>query len=187
VTRSEIRPENAQRVFETYLQASAYVDSAIGELVALWAERMGDAPLLVTADHGQAFYEQGMLGHGQSIDAIQTRVPLIVRGVGGTWPEPLGLADLRGLLLTHLFEAPGRARFAADPARRVFQHAGPLERPYLIGLRGSDRATSWAFATSEGRDPDHADSKLDATAELLPVAWTWERWQAERLGASSEH
>lgn len=174
VTRSEIRPENAQHVFETYLQASAHVDRKIGELVALWGERMGDAPLLVTADHGQSFYEQGMLGHGQSVDASQSRVPLIVRGIGGTWPEPLGLADLRGLLLTHLFEAPGRARFVVEPARRVFQYVGLLERPYLVALRGPDRSTSWAFASSQAGEADSRD-------ELLPALWTWEWWQAERL------
>ena len=186
VTRSEIRPENAQRVFETYLQASAHVDRAIGELTALWADRMGEAPILVTADHGQSFYEQGMLGHGQSIDASQSRVPLIVVGIGGTWPEPLGLADLRGLLLTHLFEAPGRARFAADPTRRVFQYAGPLERPYVIGLRGSERSASWTFSSSEGRAIDDPGSRIPDGEELLPVLWTWEWWQAERLSAASQ-
>jgi hypothetical protein len=185
VTRSEIRPENAERVFETYLQASAHVDRAIGELVALWGERMGEAPLLVTADHGQSFYEQGMLGHGQSVDASQSRVPLIVVGIGGTWPEPLGLADLRGLLLTHLFEAPGRARFVVEPARQVFQYVGLLERPYVVGLRGSDRSLSWAFARSEGREGDPANIPVHEVRELLPVLWTWEWWQAEQLGAAS--
>ncbi len=179
VTRSEIRPENARRVFETYLQSSAYVDRAIGELVALWGEHMGEAPLLVTSDHGQSFYEQGMLGHGQSIGANQSRVPLIVVGVGGTWPEPLGLADVRGLLLTHLLEAPGRVRFWADPTRRVFQYAGPLERPYLIGLRGLDRAASWVFARSEDRDADEPTRRIDDVQELLPLLWTWEVWQAD--------
>ena len=182
VTRSEIRPENAQRVFETYLQASAHVDHAIGELVALWGERMGDAPLLITADHGQSFYEDGLLGHGQSLDPNQSRVPLISAGIGGTWPEPLGLADLRGLLLTHLFEAPGRARFAVDPTRRVFQYVGQLERPYMVGLRAWDRSASWAFATSESRKTDNRDEP-----ELLTALWTWEWWQAERPGTESEH
>jgi hypothetical protein len=186
VTRSEIRPENAQRVFETYLQASAHVDRAIGELVALWGERMGEAPLLVTADHGQSFYEDGVLGHGQSLDANQSRVPLILLGIGGTWPEPLGLADLRGLLLSHLFEAPGRARFAVDPARRVFQYVGPLERPYLVGLRGWDRSANWAFSKSEGHEADDAGAGIRDAEELLPVFWTWERWQAERLGAAPQ-
>jgi len=182
VTRSEIRPENAQRVFETYLQASTHVDRAIGELVALWGERMGEAALLVTADHGQSFYETGVLGHGQSLDPDQTRVPLILSGIGGTWPEPLGLADLRGLLLTHLFEGSGRARFAVDPARRVFQYVGRLEHPYMVGLRAWDRSASWAFARSEGREADSRDER-----ELLRALWTWEWWQAERVGTESEH
>ena len=184
VTRSEIRPENAERVLETYLQASAHVDRAIGELTALWTQHMGDAPLLITADHGQSFYENGMLGHGQSIDTSQSRVPLIVVGIGGAWPEPLGLADLRGLLLTHLFEAPGRAHFVADPARRVFQYVGALERPYLVGLRGSERSAAWNFESSAGIGVDDVTTRIRDDAELLPVLWTWEWWQADAASST---
>ena len=114
VSRSEIRHQNAQRVFDTYLQAVANVDRSIGALVELWNQHAGAAPFIVTADHGQSFYENGLLGHGQAVDEAQARVPLIVVGIGGLWPEPLALSDLRGLVLTHLFEEPARPRFRAD-------------------------------------------------------------------------
>ncbi len=175
VTRPEIRPENAQRVFETYLQASANVDRAVGELVSLWNERLGAQPILVTGDHGQAFYEHGMLGHGQAVDELQSRVPLIVVGIGGTWPEPIGMADLRGLVLAHLFAAPGRARFVEEPTRRLFQYAGPLARPYVIALRGVRGATAWDFARSQSIDPDAPHAPTAAPPQLF---WTWEHWQA---------
>ncbi|MGH7287892.1 MAG: sulfatase-like hydrolase/transferase, partial [Myxococcota bacterium] len=145
VGRSEIRPENARRVLETYLQAATNVDRAVDFLVAMWRERMGPAPLIVTADHGQSFYENGILGHGQTVDEAQSRVPLVVVGIGGTWPEPLGLADLRGLLLEHLFEAPGKPHFSEVPERVVFQYTGPLARPRRIALRGVDGVTEYQF------------------------------------------
>jgi hypothetical protein len=178
VGRAEIRPDNAQRVLETYLQACANVDLAIGDLVALWRERMGEAPLLITADHGQSFYEHGMLGHGQSIDEGQSRVPLVLQGIGGDWPEPLGLADVRGLLLTHLFEPSQPTRFVPAPERRVFQYTGRLDRPYLIGLRSQERAVSWEFQASAGRDGDDASVAIDDATALLPLLWSWEFWQA---------
>jgi hypothetical protein len=185
VERSEIRPENAERVFDTYLQAVANVDRSIGELVGLWNERTGGAPVLITADHGQAFYEAGMLGHGQAVDAAQSRVPLVVTGMGGVWPEPLGMSDLRGLILTHLFEAaPGPVRFVADPARRVFQCVGPLEHPALIALRDVAGARAWRFASSRGESGDApgAPASPDGSASD-DVVWTWESWQASALTA----
>lgn len=186
VTRSEIRPENANRVLDTYLQASTHVDRAVDDLLGLWSEHMGDAPLLVTADHGQSFYENGMLGHGQSVDASQSRVPLIVNGIGGVWPEPIGLADLRGLLLTHLFEPPARARFAVDPARRVFQYVGGLERPYSVALRGAERVTVWDFRRVAGVVLDAPTAGAPDEAELHRALGTWERLQAESLRSRTE-
>jgi hypothetical protein len=178
VTRPEIRPENARRVFETYLQASANVDRAIGELVSLWNDRLGDQPILVTGDHGQAFYEHDMLGHGQALDELQSRVPLIAVGIGGVWPEPIGMADLRGLLLTHLFAAPGRARFVEDANRSLFQYAGSLARPYAIALRGVRGANAWDFTRGAAIDPDKPGA---TTIAPPPLFWTWEHWQAEAV------
>lgn len=177
VGRSEIRPENARRVFETYLQASANVDAAIGELVGLWRERMGDSPLLVTGDHGQSFYENGMLGHGQAVDEAQSRVPLIVVGIGGRWPEPLGLSDLRGLLLTHLFAESGRPRFEVDPSKAVFQYAGSLERPAMVGLRSAVGSAAWQFSAARGLNPDQPASPPPPDLAVDRVIWTWEFWQ----------
>jgi Sulfatase len=178
VGRSEIRPENAQRVYETYLQAVANVDRAVGELVALWNGQTGGGPLLVTADHGQAFYERGMLGHGQAIDEAQSRVPLIVSGIGGVWTEPLGMSDLRGLLLTNLFDEPGRARFELDPQRRVFQFVGPMKRPVLVALRDAAGAAVWRFARGRGEWSDDIASPPPSDDVLKQVLWTWEYWQA---------
>ncbi len=74
------------------------------------------AALLVTADHREALYEDGLLGHGQTLSEQQTRVPFIVHEIGGEWPEPNGLADVRGLLRRNLAEQGVHAgpRFVAD-------------------------------------------------------------------------
>lgn len=174
VSRAEIRPENARQVFETYLQASRHVDHAVGELLALWAERTGGAPVLVTADHGQSFYENGMLGHGQSVDASQSRVPLVVAGIGGEWPEPLGLADVRGLLLTHLFAEPGRARFVVDPDRRVFQYVGAFEQPLVVALRRAGGANAWDFTRGQSEAVDSVRADVSDSVGAIDAVWTWE-------------
>jgi hypothetical protein len=177
VTRPEIRPWNADRVLATYLQAAANVDASVGQLVELWRTHFDAAPLLVTADHGQAFYEEGMLGHGQSVAAGQTRVPLIAVGLGGDWPEPLGLADLRGLILGGLAETGSAPRFTPDPTRRIFQFTGLLEAPKEIALRTSDGVTRLELGSG------HAYSRSGAGAEkplatddpaVHEVIWSWE-------------
>jgi hypothetical protein len=171
VRRSEIRPWNAERVLATYLQAAANVDASIGRLVALWRAHAGGAPLLITADHGQAFYEEGMLGHGQSVAAGQTRVPLIVVGLGGDWPEPLGLADLRGLILRGLAQPDERPRFVSDPARRIFQFTGLLEAPKEIALRTSTGVTVVELSREEPEG--------QAAREVI---WSWEALRAQGSG-----
>jgi hypothetical protein len=174
VTRSEIRPWNAERVLATYLQAAANVDASLGKLVALWHTHVGEAPLLITADHGQAFYEEGMLGHGQSVAAGQTRVPLIAVGLSGDWPEPLGLADLRGLILGGLAQPQDGPRFVSDPERRIFQFTGLLEAPKEIALRTSAGVTTVVLGRGE-----------PAGQAAREVIWTWEALRAQGEGEAA--
>src|SRR5262249_51793600 len=102
--RSDIRAAHANQVFEAYANAAANVDRAVQTVFEAFRARIGGADLavIVTADHGETFYEHGALGHGQSLDALETRVPFIVWGLGGDWREPIGASDVRELLLGHL-------------------------------------------------------------------------------------
>jgi len=137
LARDEIRPENRARVWRAYLNAAANVDRAIGQLVELAHDRLGANTLVVvTGDHGQSFYENGLLGHGQAVDDAQTAVPLVVGAVRARLPDPAGVSDLRGLV-GHWLD--GTTPAEAELARaEIFQHAGSLEQPALVALR--DRA-----------------------------------------------
>jgi hypothetical protein len=178
VDRAEIRPWNAERVFETYLQAVANVDRAIAELLRVWRAYEGDSAVLVTADHGQAFYEDGMLGHGQSLADNQSRIPLIVVGMGGDWPEPLGMADLRGLILRDLATSgQSVAHFAPDPERRLFQFTGPLERPNEIALRSTSELTVVDLPARRARRQGGGAAAVPLPEDdprARDVVWTWE-------------
>jgi hypothetical protein len=132
--RSAIRPEQRERVWRAYLNAAANVDAAIGRLLALARGSLGAQTLvLVTGDHGQSFYEQGLLGHGQSLDATQAAVPFLVSRPDARLPSPLALSDARGLI-GHWLDgvAPPRESFART---EIFQHLGALERPSVVALR----------------------------------------------------
>jgi hypothetical protein len=172
LARRAIQPENAAEVYATYANAAANVDRAIGSLVERLRARPGarELALLVTSDHGEALFEDGVLGHGLALDAAQTRVPLVVSGVGGEWPEPIGLSDVRGALQRALAEPAGpapRPRFVPRRERRVLQYMAVPETPRLLALRGLD--TELRYDTRDTRPPDSPEF-----AEL--VRW-WEALQ----------
>jgi phosphoglycerol transferase MdoB-like AlkP superfamily enzyme len=185
IPRREIGPDRRDWLWATYANNAANVDHAIGRLLEAWNAHLAgrDSALLITADHGQAFYEQGLLGHGQSLDEKQTRVPFILRGIGGEWPEPLGHADVRGLLRRNLplevAGVPPRARFVPDPERSILQFVPYIDEPRWVGLRSLKRLAAFnlrferLILIDENDDPlpipeGEADSLQDE------IIWNWE-------------
>ena len=152
----------------TYANAAANVDRAIEALVALLRARAGAAEwvVIVTSDHGEALFEDGVLGHGLMLDATQTRVPLVVSGLAGEWPEPIGLSDVRAALQRSLGiprgEAPPRLRFQPDAGRSVLQYMAIPEQPRLLALRGLD--TELRYDTTQ---PADASDPAFAHADLV--------------------
>ena len=172
----QIRPDDPAGVYATYANATANVDRALERLVALWRAHAGpDAAVLVTSDHGEALFEAGALGHGLSLDATQTRVPLVVVGLGGDWPEPAAISDLRGQLQRALASnGATRPRFVPEPGRRVLQYMALVERPRLLCLRGLD--TELRYDTTDPPPPESEDFRQ--------MVWWWESLQLERARAA---
>lgn len=191
LAQGEIRADRAEQVWATYLNTAANVDRAIEELVtAWWAARGPDGVILVTSDHGQSLYdEEGYLGHGRSLRASQTRVPFLVWGLGGDWPEPIGLADVRGLLARDLpGSAPPPLRFVPDPERTLFAYVPRLDRPRLLGLRSLERTLLYDLEDDrlELLGPDETPVEVDPAFErslFESLIWSWE---ALRLAEGSQ-
>lgn len=143
--------------------------------------------ILVTGDHGQAIYDDdGYLGHGRSLHDAQARVPFIVWGLGGEWPEPLGLADVRGLLWRQLADPAARppARFVPDPERLLFGFGSSLDRPRLIGLRSLASAVLYDLEGGRlellGPDGEPATvSPEERRARFDSLIWSWEALRLE--------
>jgi len=143
----------------------------------------------VTGDHGQSFYETGTLGHGHEFSQGQTRVPFILWGIGGEWPEPIAPSDVRGLLDRNLFlprQSLPRARFIPDPGRKMLQYLGPLDRPERIALRGVDGALAYDLLLDEAswiETAGEAPPMRPGAAEVDRLIHTWEAWQSVALDA----
>jgi hypothetical protein len=185
IPRREIGPDQRDWLWATYANNAANVDHAVGRLIEAWDAHLAgrDSALLITADHGQAFYEQGLLGHGQSLDEKQTRVPFILRGIGGDWPEPLGLADVRGLLRRNLpLPVDGvspRARFVPDPERSILQFVPYIDEPRWVGLRNLNRLAAYNLRFHRLVLMDENDQTLavpEGEADTLrdEIIWNWE-------------
>ncbi|TMJ18747.1 MAG: hypothetical protein E6G92_02590 [Alphaproteobacteria bacterium] len=130
IPRGEIGAGNRDWTQRTYWNAIAYNDRLIGALIAR-LRRLGvldNTLLIVTADHGESLFDDGFLGHGHMLNEQQTRIPFILSAPGVAMPQVMGLADMRGLILT----AAGAPQPARSPVP-VFQYLGSLDRPGSIG------------------------------------------------------
>jgi arylsulfatase A-like enzyme len=96
----------AAELRHAYAEGLRWVDGLLArtvERLEAWG-LLENAVLVVTADHGEAFGEHGLLGHGRSLHDELVRVPLVVRGAG-PWGAgrveraSVGLVDLLPTLL----------------------------------------------------------------------------------------
>jgi arylsulfatase A-like enzyme len=89
------------------------VDRAFGELLIYLRRnaRFNDALFVLTADHGEEFWEHGMLRHGYQLYDETVHVPLIVRPPPGRAVSPGGIETLVELVdipatIYHLLDIP---------------------------------------------------------------------------------
>jgi arylsulfatase A-like enzyme len=107
-----LAPADAADLVARYDGDVLYADTELGRVLAE-LERLGRASstvVLVTADHGEEFYDHGNWGHGQSVYDELVRVPLLLRvpqgGGGVRVATPVSHADVVPTLLA-LAGAPG--------------------------------------------------------------------------------
>ena len=185
IPRGEIAASNRRWTTLTYLNAVAYDDWLIGQVIAR-LKRLGvwdDTLLVVTADHGESLFDDGFLGHGHVINQVQSQVPLIFSAKGAALPAgPVGLSDYRRIILSALGAKP-----AAAAPRPVFQHIGSLDAPAAIGIvEAGGVRTTFDFETEEVRFGDRGpatrydaltpDSRARARADRLFEEWARQRW-----------
>lgn len=137
----------------------AHVDAVVGQILAQLdaAEVLDDALVVITSDHGEAFWQHGEQGHGTTLYDEMLQVPLIVRFPEGTGPAPgarpddlvspmdlvpslcdwldlpLPASDLDGKTLTDAILGRG------DDARELVLRSD--HQPAWFGIRSGERKT----------------------------------------------
>jgi arylsulfatase A-like enzyme len=149
VNDGEVQPTPAQvehlrRLYDGNL---AYADAQVGALRRALEETglLERSVVIVTADHGEALFEHGWIGHNQQVFEPSTRVPLIVRfpGASPAGVRASGLVDLLDVAPT-IADAFG----LRDEARaRGFRGRSLLD--VALGAPGKD--ATYAVSTGELR------------------------------------
>jgi len=102
--------ENIARLRYLYDGEVAYADHAFGKLVS-GLRHLGlydGALIIVASDHGEAFWEHGVRGHGKTLYEEEIRVPLMVRlpGAGSQavsrTEQPVSIVDITPTILDAL-------------------------------------------------------------------------------------
>lgn len=123
-----------REIVNRYRNSVRYLDHLVGELLNRFAPEIasGRLALVLSGDHGEEFWEHGLMGHGATrFNNPRTQVPLVMYlpGIAGTTVPLSGHADLLPTLLDYLgpdrplkteqFSSGRSLLRAVDPRRTV--------------------------------------------------------------------
>jgi uncharacterized sulfatase len=116
-----------------------YTDTHLGTLIQYIRELdLGETIIVVTADHGDLFGEQGLLSHRLVVDDALTHVPLVVHGADGLEASADQLVQQIDLMQTLLGDA------GADTGQSQGINLCEETREYVITERSSENFAAHA-------------------------------------------
>lgn len=194
IPRGEISIENQQWVELSYWNAIANADRAVGDIVAhLKLGNVYDRTLIIiTGDHGESLFDDGLLGHGHQINDIQTHIPFVINQPGIGWSHPVGQQDMKDIVLCFIdygCKPLEVLQHKAADNRGVFQYIGSLSSPRHIASVDNngerlvlDMAERTLLAGAGGRwmplESISTDERMNS--KVLRLVFEWERlnWAA---------
>ena len=152
------KPEVTRRFAADYDGCIAYIDHQLGRLIAELdaAGTLDETVLIVTGDHGEMFFEQGLHGHGHSLYRPLVQVPLVMWSKGGV-PKRRRIKDWVTIsdLPATVFELSGVAPDGAFPGQSLSQFwrpAGPAEERSPLLAEVSQGIAMPSFTPVSGGD-----------------------------------
>ena len=119
--------EDIRHVIDLYDGELAYLDREVGRFIDALQDRglYDNTLIIVTADHGEAFFEHGFWEHGQTLYEEMVHVPLIVKWPAMDRAERIGALVSQSDIFPTLLEAAGLeprgeglalSRYLSDPS-----------------------------------------------------------------------
>ena len=198
ISRSQITERNKKLLEQSYANAVANADLALGQIRQLLAKHqvLDNSLLVVTADHGESLFDDGFLGHGHQLNDAQTRI-FYVSNQQQQLPSVFGHVQMAELMLRQaLLLSPMPTESPAN-APAVLQVVGLIRAPLQIAAISSennrliyDFRDKYFSAQSERGDkrlmlyrkqqPQLTAPQLQAAEQLLQH-WGWLRYQQSDL------
>jgi len=188
IPRSEINIGNKEWVEETYWNAIANADWAVGEVINELEKyhALKNTTVVILGDHGESLFDDGFLGHGHAVNDSQTKIPLIINDPDIDVYEAIGQVDVAEMVVR---SALGLENQWINQDKTVFQLVGSLNHPELIAhiRSGGDRIVFdfrseevFFSATKEWKIYKEAmvDVQYKGHIENLIRDWESLRWQA---------
>lgn len=144
-----LRYEKSLRVVaeNRYKNALRYVDQQIGRLTQWLSDtgQLDDTLIIVTSDHGELFFEHGLVTHGRTLFEEESRVPLLVH-----WPRKVSaqISDRPAStldVLPTIVDAMGLPPHPAHQGSSLLSAQQPASGVFLNiqGLRGVEGLVCW--------------------------------------------
>ena len=164
----------------------ARMDERLGPFLDTLDERLAGEPylLVITSDHGEAFFEHGLVVHGQGLYRELLQVPMIVRfpeGRTGRDDEPVSILDIVPTVLDYAGLPvpdfmPGRSLrdLAPTSVPRVSQHSPDAHAVHfgdfklITGVTHRDQAEDeTVLLFHRDGDPDEGENLADAEPDTV--------------------
>ncbi|MCP4593676.1 MAG: sulfatase-like hydrolase/transferase [bacterium] len=204
--KASIPDELKQRWIDLYDAELAQLDHAL-EAVAATLRRTGresNTIIIITADHGERFFEHGGVGHGGALDEPVLRIPMIFTGPGvragqrlpqvvrsiDLYPTIMSLAgveapvllqgvDLTPLLIGETADFPELTAFSSNEAKKGSYHA-VRDRRHKLWVQPDGRRRLFDLDEDPGESRDVLEDKPEIATELDEILLGW-RDQEENL------
>lgn len=162
-SQTDAPPAALERMRALYQAAVTMMDAWVGRLLETLesADVLDDTIVVVTSDHGENLGENGLLGHGFSLDDRLIRVPLITRGVRAPLEGPApSLCDVPGWVADSaaIPQHPwtvgdGRVAVSQFDAPSTLDDPGSVEavRVWGLGDEALQRLTTSFACAADGR------------------------------------
>jgi arylsulfatase A-like enzyme len=143
--RGQMSEKERQHYISQYDGAIAYMDAEIGRLIDGLKQRglYQNMLLIIVSDHGEAFGERNLIGHGLSVNKDQVDVPLIVKYPGSDQgqkvDERVGHTDLlptvmevTGVTPPQILQGFSLRKHVGNSNRRLISESFPISERFSV-------------------------------------------------------